>query len=228
VKRGTLGCLFELLETLLLTLIVFLAVQMFVAQPYQIQQQSMEDTLMPDQYVLVDKLTPRFDDYHRGDIVVFHPPAALDPTGTGTPYIKRIIGVAGDTVDIHDGWVFLNGTQLAEPYIYDGQATMAETDQHVWKIGADQLFVMGDHRQESQDSRSFGPIDKSSVIGRAWLRYWPMQGFGMINSPTAYPEPTASPTPIASANETRVTMPPIQWECSPGPCSFEPLPARQP
>jgi signal peptidase I len=205
VKRGTLGCLFELLETLLLTLIVFLAVQMFVAQPYQIQQQSMEDTLMPDQYVLVDKLTPHFDDYHRGDIVVFHPPAALDPGGNGTPFIKRIIGVSGDTVDIHDGHVFVNGTQLDEPYVYEGQATEPiDPNQHVWKIGAGQLFVMGDHRGESQDSRSFGPIQKSSVIGRAWLRYWPLSDFGTIRS--ASPSPTPSPSPTGQVQD--VTLPP--------------------
>jgi signal peptidase I len=213
VSRGTLGCLFELLETLLLTLIVFLVVQLFVAQPYQIQQQSMEDTLMPDQYVLVDKLTPRFDDYHRGDIVVFHPPAALDPTGEGTPFIKRIIGVAGDTVDIHDGHVFVNGEQLDEPYVFEGQATEpVDPDQHVWKIPDEQLFVLGDHRAESQDSRYFGPIDKSSVIGRAWLRYWPLDDFGVLPSSTQQPEatPAESSTPLPTANTTEITAPPVQ------------------
>jgi signal peptidase I len=75
VTRRPLGCLFEIVETLVLTLIIFFVIQTFVAQPYQIRQQSMETTLEPDQYVLVDKLTPRFDTYKRGDIVVFNPPA---------------------------------------------------------------------------------------------------------------------------------------------------------
>ena len=74
MNRGSLGCLLELLETLLVTVLVFVVVQMFVAQPFEVQQESMENTLLPGQYVLVDKLTPRFDSYHRGDVVVFAPP----------------------------------------------------------------------------------------------------------------------------------------------------------
>jgi signal peptidase I len=203
VKSRTLGCLFEILETLVLTLIVFLVIQLFVAQPYQIQQQSMEDTLMPNQYLLVDKLTPHFDDYHRGDIVVFEPPAGWARDASGTPFIKRVIGVGGDTIDIHDGHVFVNGSQVDEPYLYQGQPTVpADPQNHSWKIGDGQLFVMGDHRSNSQDSRAFGPIQKSSVIGRAWLRYWPFNQFGILPSttspaPTAGPPaPTASPTPV--------------------------------
>lgn len=203
MKSRTLGCLFEILETLVLTLIVFLVIQLFVAQPYQIQQQSMEDTLMPNQYLLVDKLTPHFDDYHRGDIVVFEPPAGWARDASGTPFIKRVIGVGGDTIDIHDGHVFVNGSQVDEPYLYQGQPTVpADPQNHSWKIGDGQLFVMGDHRSNSQDSRAFGPIQKSSVIGRAWLRYWPFNQFGILPSttspaPTAGPPaPTASPTPV--------------------------------
>src|SRR6188474_576356 len=101
-RRPAVGCLLEIVETLVLTLIIFFVIQTFVAQPYQIRQQSMETTLEPDQYVLVDKLTPRFDTYKRGDIVVFNPPEAWQQEN-GTPYIKRVIGVGGDTVEIHDG-----------------------------------------------------------------------------------------------------------------------------
>ena len=100
-QRPALGCLFEIVETLVLTLIIFVVIQNFVAQPYKVQQQSMEHTLEPDQYVLVDKLTPRFDTYKRGDIVVFTPPATWDAED-GTPFIKRVIGEAGDTVEIKD------------------------------------------------------------------------------------------------------------------------------
>ncbi len=217
MRRRTLGCLFELLETLLLTLIIFMVAQLFVAQPYQIQQQSMENTLMPDQYVLVDKLTPRFDGYHRGDIVVFNPPTQWS-LPAGTPFIKRVIGVGGDTVDIHDGRVFVNGQQLDEPYLFEDQPTDPTSDTNTWKVPKDQLFVMGDHRAESQDSRDFGPIEKSSVIGRAWVRYWPIEDFGLIPSgaePT--PElpalPTVGPTELPIST-TRFTFPP--WSCPKG------------
>ena len=116
---------------------------------------------MPNQYVLVDKLTPHFDAYHRDDIVVFSPPPGWASDASGTPFIKRVIGVAGDTVDIHDGFVFVNGTKLDEPYVYEGQPTVpTDPDHHTWKIAAGQLFVLGDHRADSKDSRAFGPIEE--------------------------------------------------------------------
>ena len=90
-----LGCLLEIVETLVLTLVIFFVIQTFVAQPYKVQQKSMEHTLEPDQYVLVDKLTPRFDTYKRGDIVVFTPPPDW-VQDDGTPFIKRVIGLGGD------------------------------------------------------------------------------------------------------------------------------------
>ena len=189
--RRSLGCLFEVLETLLVTLVFFLVVQLFVAQPFHVEQPSMENTLMPDQYVLVDKLTPRFSDYQRGDIVVFNPPSTWASDPSGTPYIKRVIAVANDTIDIHGGNVFVNGKQLSEPYLYLGQPTAPlDPVKHVWTLTAGQLFVMGDHRGDSQDSRVFGPIDKTSVIGRALIRYWPLANFGALSQPQASPTPT--------------------------------------
>jgi signal peptidase I len=191
----SLGCLFEVVETLLVTLVFFLVVQLFVAQPFHVEQPSMENTLMPDQYVLVDKITPRFTDYQRGDIVVFNPPGNWAPGTSGTPYIKRVIAIANDTVDIHGGHVFVNGNELSEPYLYQGQPTQPlDPATHVWTLTAGQLFVMGDHRADSQDSRVFGPIDKSSVIGRALIRYWPLANFGPLSAPkNAATSPTATP-----------------------------------
>ena len=93
--------LIEVVETLGLTLITFFVIQSFVAQPFQVRQTSMERTLEPDQYVLVDKLTPRFDPFQRGDIVVLHPPEGWDDE-QGTPFIKRVIGLPGETVAIGD------------------------------------------------------------------------------------------------------------------------------
>ena len=185
-----LGCLFEIVETLVLTLIIFLVIQNFVAQPFKVQQQSMEHTLEPDQYVLVDKLTPRLDTYKRGDIVVFTPPAdwAQDD---GTPFIKRVIGVGGDTVEVRDGEVYVNGTVLIEPYLFaDALGDPSEpttASQERWTVPDAQLFLMGDHRANSADSRSFGPVPISHIIGRAWLRYWPMDDFGILPTPT-HPE----------------------------------------
>jgi signal peptidase I len=190
-RRPIFGCLFEIVETLVLTLIIFLVIQNFVAQPYKVQQQSMEHTLEPDQYVLVDKLTPRFDTFKRGDIVVFTPPPAW-VQDDGTPFIKRVIGVGGDKIAIHDGSVYINGTALVEPYVYhDGadppQQTTAPPDQSTWTVPDGDLFLMGDHRSNSEDSRVFGPVPAGQVIGRAWLRYWPIDVFGVLQTPT-HPE----------------------------------------
>jgi signal peptidase I len=202
VNRRTLGCLLELAETLLVTIIVFLVLQLFVVQPYQVQQTSMENTLMPDQYVLVDKVTPHFDDYHRGDVIVFNPPATWSHGAGGPAYVKRVIGVTGDTIDIHGGHVYVNGNLQVEPYVYEGQSTdLPNNGSKVWKLAKDQLFVMGDHRQSSQDSRDFGPIDKSSVIGRAWIRYWPLSQFGPL--PKQAPAPSGSTAPSGSPASTK-------------------------
>ncbi|MGD0861748.1 MAG: signal peptidase I [Candidatus Limnocylindrales bacterium] len=186
------GCLLEILETVVLTLLIYLVVQTFVAQPFQIYQDSMENTLDPGQMVLVDKLSPHFIDYKRGDVIVFEPPAGAREDGTDVPFIKRVIGVGGDTVQIKDGAVWVNGAKLNEPYVYDGQATDPTTGQSVWTVPSGYLFVLGDHRQESQDSRVFGPIPESSVIGRAWLRYWGGP-FGFVGSASYDNVPNPSP-----------------------------------
>jgi signal peptidase I len=197
VTRRPLGCLFEIVETLVLTLIIFFVIQTFVAQPYRVEQQSMERTLEPDQYVLVDKLTPRFDDYSRGDIVVFEPPEAWVAGGPRTPFIKRVIGLPGETIEVKDGRVYVNGTPLDEPYVYDRQPTTAPEEPASWVVPDGELFVMGDHRAASADSRAFGPISREAVIGRAWLRYWPISTIGIIPTPE-YPPPVGNGDPSPS------------------------------
>jgi len=196
-KRPALGCLLEIVETLVLTLIIFFVIQTFVAQPYRVQQVSMERTLEPDQYVLVDKLTPRFDAYKRGDIVVFNPPPNW-VQAQGQPYIKRVIGIGGDTVELKDGKVLVNGTALLEQdYVFQEDGDSQPTDQLIgvgkWVVPDGQLFLMGDHRSNSADSREFGPVDISAVIGRAWLRYWPINTFEILPTPD-HPE-LATPKP---------------------------------
>jgi signal peptidase I len=174
------GCLFEVVETLLLTFVIYWVVQSFVAQPYQIQQPSMENTLQPGQMVLVDKLTPRISDYKLGDIIIFNPPDGYLEDGKPIPFIKRVIGVGGDTVELKDGAVLVNGAQLTESYVFEGQPTTKTGPLTRWVVPDGYLFVLGDHREQSEDSRVFGPIPKSSVIGRAMLRLWPLPNFGAL------------------------------------------------
>jgi signal peptidase I len=190
-RRSVFKYLREIAEILVLTFAIFFVVQTFVAQPYQIRQDSMESTLEPDQFVLVDKLTPRFDAYKRGDIVVFAPPDSW--ARAGTPFIKRVIGLGGDVVEIRDGHVVVNGADLAEPYLFqvDGQAqpTIDSLGPGSWTVPAGELFLMGDHRAVSEDSRAFGTVPTDHLIGRAWLRYWPVGVFGILPR-AAYEEPS--------------------------------------
>ncbi len=200
-QRPALGCLFEVVETLVLTVVIFLGIQTFVAQPYKVQQTSMETTLLPEQYVLVDKLTPHWAPYSRGDIVVFDPPETWS-SGGGVPFIKRIIGLPNDKVELRDGKVYVNGVALDEPYIFKDNGVPQTTDPQAggaatWLIPAGELLVMGDHRQDSADSRSFGPIQVAHVIGRAWLRYWPFDTFGILPRP-AHPELAVGSVPQAT------------------------------
>jgi signal peptidase I len=187
-QRPALGCALEVLETLVLTVLIFFGIQTFVAQPFKVQQGSMERTLLEDQYVLVDKLSPRWDNFAIGDIIVFNPPDSWTQ-GSNVPFIKRVIGVAGDRVELRDGLVYVNDVEIDEPYIYtDGgvaqESLPAPGGASHWVVPADELFVMGDHREDSADSRNFGPIEVSHVVGRAWLRYWPFDTFTILPVPT--------------------------------------------
>jgi signal peptidase I len=188
-RRRKRSVLFEIAETLVLTVVIFLGVQTFVAQPYKVEQLSMENTLQPGQYVLVDKLTPRWATYSRGDIVVFDPPPSWAAETNGVPLIKRVIGLPGDTLELRDGKVFVNGAALTEPYLFAEDGSAQPTDaapdgQSEWVVPKGELFVMGDHRVNSADSRVFGPIELGLVVGRAWLRYWPINTFGLLPAPS--------------------------------------------
>ncbi len=185
------GCVIELVETLVLTFVIFIVIQNFVAQPFRVQMSSMEHTFEPDQYVLIDRLSHLWSPYQRGQVVVFKPPAGAGEQGDD-PFIKRVIGVAGDVVDVKDGQVFVNGTALNEPYLYRNDAGVVEPTEASggatrWVVPEGQLFVMGDHRQVSVDSRVFGTIPVSSVIGRAVLRYWPLSALELVPTPTYAP-----------------------------------------
>lgn len=184
------GCAIELAETLILTLVIFLVIQNFVAQPFRVQMSSMEHTFEPDQYVLIDRISHLWSPYQRGQVIVFRPPDSS--TEQGDPFIKRVIGVAGDTVDIRDGQVFVNGAALDEPYLFRNDAgeiepTEANGSQSHWVVPDGQLFVMGDHRQVSVDSRMFGFVPVTSVIGRAVLRYWPLSSLELVQTPAYGP-----------------------------------------
>ena len=177
--------LVETIITVALALGLYLVIQAFLVQTYRVEGQSMDDSLHDGQHLLIDKLTPRFDDYSRGDVVVLHPP---DEPEDSTPFIKRVIGVAGDHLEVIDGTVWIDGVQLEEPYLAPGSVTEPGFDDDTsWDIEDGEVFVMGDNRLDSRDSREFGTVATDEIIGRAWLRFWPVSQFGILSTPT-YPE----------------------------------------
>ncbi len=165
-----------------LLFVAFYLLRSFVAQPFRVEQDSMRMTFEPGEYVLVDKLSPRLTGFHRGDVVIFHLPESGPSRKDETLYIKRVIGLPGETVTIGPEGVRINGTLLEEAYVYrDGGGDVEEEGQ--WTLGADELLVFGDHRSNSSDSRAYGPITVSSVVGRAVVRYYPIDKMSIIVPP---------------------------------------------
>jgi signal peptidase I len=208
-ERKQTSALREIIETALLALLIFVLVRAFVLN-FKVDGSSMEPTFDTGEMLLVNHNAyrsldawdfldwiPGIDEHHgtplldfgdpeRGDVIVFTPPAP----GLDKPYIKRVIGLPGDTVQVRDQSVFVNGTRLDESYI-GGKPSIC---QPAWEycntpvvVPADTVFVMGDNRNNSEDSRFFGPVPAGNIIGKAWVVYWPGDVWGPVDHPD-YPE----------------------------------------
>lgn len=158
-------------------LLVALVVKTFLIQAFYIPSGSMEPTLKPGDRVLVNKLSYRLHGVHRGDIVVFKRPPSEADDPTIKDLIKRVIGLPGDTIEGRGGQVFINDRELNEPYLPDGTVTNSLTR---YTVPPGQYFVMGDNRGNSKDSRFIGPIAAHLIVGRAFVRVWPLSGVGLL------------------------------------------------
>lgn len=184
----------ELPGLLLAALVVAVLIKTFIVQPFFIPSGSMIPTLMVDDRVMVSKLNYRFGEPQRGDIVVFENPWAEDVeesvpaavvravlealgirTDSSDDLIKRVIAVGGEEVEIIDGRVHVNGVAIAEPYLPDG---VVMADYGPIEIPTEHIFVMGDNRTASSDSRVFGPVAEDDIIGKAMVRIWPLDRLG--------------------------------------------------
>jgi signal peptidase I len=167
--------LMDIFETVLLSVVLFLGINA-VSSRIRVESISMQPTLYAGNFVLVNKLAYKIGTPSRGDIIIFRYP----PDPTQVPYIKRVIGLPGDQVHIADGKVYINGELLVEPYLIT--TTNRGGD---WTVPANSLFVMGDNRNNSSDSRSWGFVPLQNVIGKAEVVYWPPQKWGLLSFPTA-------------------------------------------
>lgn len=167
----------EIVETIALTLIIFLVIR-FAIQSYRVSGVSMQPGLQNDEYVVVNKMAYLFHAPERGDVIVFHYP--LDTT---KDFIKRVIGLPGDTITYDSTTVHVDGTLLAEPYI--SQAANPEGKTLI--VPQNDYFVLGDNRPVSEDSRYWGFVPKDDVVGKAVMVYWPFNDWQLVNTyPTVY------------------------------------------
>jgi signal peptidase I len=161
----------DILETVLPALIIVLVVNVFLAQATRVEGQSMEPNLYNDQRLIIEKISYRLHPPQRGDIIVLKL-----PNRPGPPLIKRIVGLPGEVVEIRQGHVYINGAPLNEPYL--NQLTFSSHP--VETMPDDSVFVLGDNRGYSADSRSFGVVRLEYILGHAWFRYWPLEVIGLV------------------------------------------------
>jgi signal peptidase I len=147
--------------------------------------------LHDSQYLIVDKISYRLAEPQRGDVIVFEP-----PNRPGEDYVKRVIGLSGELVEVRNGQVFIDSQLLEEPFVvYSGSYSMSPR-----RVGADELFVLGDNRNSSSDSHNWGMLSKDKVVGRAWISYWPPSRWGLI--------PRDAPAAMATASHLLQTLVP--------------------
>jgi signal peptidase I len=174
----------EIVETIVLSLIIFLVIRQGI-QNYRIESHSMEPNFYDGQYVLVNKLAYKLGEPQRGDVVVFH-----NPNNPDEDYIKRIIGLPGDTISFDSGVAYVNGKPLDEPYV--NFPTNGNSGAEPLVVDDGYIFVMGDNRPNSRDSRVFGELSEDLMVGKAWVRIWPLTEMGRVGHIELVPgEPTA-------------------------------------
>ncbi|MBI2327518.1 signal peptidase I [Candidatus Curtissbacteria bacterium] len=164
MKTSILAVIKDIFQTALISLGIFLLVYTFLVQPHRVRGDSMLPNFYDGELMLTEKISYRFGIPARGDVIVFRATGSLN-----VDYVKRVIGLPGEVIEVNEGGILINGQRLNEPY------EPQQTGGHVeYRLGQNQYFVLGDNRGASSDSRSFGPIDKSSIKGKTWLVYWPI------------------------------------------------------
>ncbi len=179
--------LWELARVIIIAFVIMIGFRFFVAEPFIVSGSSMVPNFHNREYLIVNKLNYRTGEPARGDVIVFK-----YPKDTSQYFIKRIIGLPGEKVKIEGGKVeifnseFPDGKVLDEPYLPNQNVTFGKDD--LVTLGSDEYFVLGDNRLASSDSRVWGILPKNDIIGKAWLRVFPLNAFGV----TSFPDPSLS------------------------------------
>lgn len=174
------GYLVEFFETLVVFGAIFASIYLFVAQFHKVSGNSMVPTFHTGDYLITEKVSYRFRDPKFGEIVVLK-----NPRDESQDFIKRIIAIPGDTLEIKNGIVYVNNQPLSEKYLPEGTSTKAGafiTEGTSLKVASNQYYVIGDNRDHSSDSREWGPAKKEEIVGRALFRYWPPQVIGLLTN----------------------------------------------
>jgi signal peptidase I len=172
-KKST-KVIWEIVQIVVIAFVLSWLLRTFVVEARVIPTGSMLPTIQLQDRVMVDKFFFKyFDEIRQGDIIVFHPPPAAHST---EDFIKRVIGLPGDTVEVKNHLVYVNGEQLSEPYLLE----QPDDDFPAMTVPSDSLFVMGDNRNNSADSREWGFLPLKNVTGRTLFRYWPLGHFGVL------------------------------------------------
>ncbi|MDD4412557.1 MAG: signal peptidase I [Patescibacteria group bacterium] len=174
--------IWETMKMLIVSLAIILPIRYFLAEPFYVKGASMEPNFHDHEYLIIDRLNYRFNEPKRGDPVVFRYPN--DPREY---FIKRLIGLPGETVEVKDGGIYIfntehkDGWKLPEEYLPNGLITISSNPAYAkYELGPDQYYFLGDNRNASMDSRVFGPVNKSFIIGRVIFRGLPVDKFGKI------------------------------------------------
>lgn len=164
----------EYLDAIIIAGLTALFLISYVVRTFYIPSSSMRPTLLPKDYILVNEFIYRFTSPKRGDIIVFKPPNKKD----APDYIKRVVGLGNETIEVKDGTVYINGVALEEPYIPESQRPYYEYGPE--KIPEGHFFMMGDNRNNSEDSHAWGFLPEKNIVGNAFLIFWPPGRFGLL------------------------------------------------
>lgn len=166
--------IFEVVKVVLISLAIILPIRLWLVQPFYVEGASMEPNFYDSEYLIINEISYRFEDPQRGEVIIFK-----NPQNTKVYFIKRVIGLPGETIEIKQGKVFIDDELIKEDYIENFSTQSKEAI----ILAEDEYFVMGDNRSNSFDSRSIGPINTKHIIGKVWVRGWPLDRVNTFNLP---------------------------------------------